>query len=155
MVEVKKSLSNNISPDCISAPEFAAFDNHYYDVIMSAIASQISHQRLYCLHKRLFRRRSKITSKLRVTGLCAGNSPGTGEFPAQKASNEENVSIWWRHHDTDKASATKRTAGFILCMRPANERRRYIITSSLISLPHAQNDPCGGRWMMCWGENYN
>ena len=38
-------------------------------------------------------------SKLRVTGLCAGNSPVTGEFPAQMASNAENVSIWWRHHD--------------------------------------------------------
>ena len=47
---------------------------------------------------RLFRRRSKKTSKLRVTGLCARNSPGTGEFPAQMASNAENVSIWWRHH---------------------------------------------------------
>ena len=34
---------------------------------------------------------------LRVTGLCAGNSPGTGEFPEQMASNAENVSIWWRH----------------------------------------------------------
>ena len=22
----------------------------------------------------------------------------TGEFPAQMASNAENVSIWWRHH---------------------------------------------------------
>ena len=51
-----------------------------------------------CLLNRLFRRRSKKTSKLRVTGLCAGNSPGTGELPAQKASNAENVSIWWRHH---------------------------------------------------------
>ena len=29
----------------------------------------------------------------------AGNSPMTSEFPAQKASNAENVSIWWRHHD--------------------------------------------------------
>ena len=29
------------------------------------------------------------TSKLRVTGLCARNSPGTGEFPAQMASNTE------------------------------------------------------------------
>ena len=35
----------------------------------------------------------------RVTGLCAGNSPVTGEFHAQRASNAENVSIWWRHHD--------------------------------------------------------
>ena len=30
--------------------------------------------------------------------LC-GNSPGTGEFPAQMASNSETVSIWWRHHE--------------------------------------------------------
>ena len=50
------------------------------------------------LLKRLFRRRSKETSKLRVTGFCAGNSPVTGEFPAQMASNAENVSIRWRHH---------------------------------------------------------
>ena len=27
-----------------------------------------------------------------------GNSPVTGEFSAQRASNAENVSIWWRHH---------------------------------------------------------
>ena len=51
-----------------------------------------------CLLNCLFRRRSKKTSKLRVTGLCVGNSPGTGEFPALMASNTENVSIWWRHH---------------------------------------------------------
>ena len=38
------------------------------------------------------------TSKLLVTGLCGGNSPGSGEFPAQRASNAENASIWWRHH---------------------------------------------------------
>ena len=57
-----------------------------------------NHQPHDCLHNRLFRRRSKKTSKLRVTGLCAGNSPGTGDFPAQMASYAENVSIWWRHH---------------------------------------------------------
>ena len=50
-----------------------------------------------CLLNRLFRLRSKKTSKPRITGLCAGNSPVTGEFPAQRASNAENVSIWWRH----------------------------------------------------------
>ena len=42
-------------------------------------------------------RRSKETSKLRVTCLCEGNSPVTGEFSAQRASNAENVSIWWRY----------------------------------------------------------
>ena len=55
-----------------------------------------NHQPHECLLKRLFR--SKKTSKLRVTGLCVGNLPGTGEFPAQMTSNAENVSIWWRHH---------------------------------------------------------
>ena len=58
-----------------------------------------NHQPHACLFNRLFRRRSKKTSKLRVTGLCAGNSPLTGEFPAQMASNAENVSIWWRPHE--------------------------------------------------------
>ena len=57
-----------------------------------------NHQPRDCLLKRLFRRRSKKITKLRVTGLCAGNSPGTGEFSAQMASNAKNVSIWWRHH---------------------------------------------------------
>ena len=50
------------------------------------------------LLNRLFGRRSKKASKLRATGLCTGNSPGTGEFPAQMTSKAENVSIWWPHH---------------------------------------------------------
>ena len=58
-----------------------------------------NHQPHDCLLNRLFRRRSKNTSKLRVTGLCAGNAPVTGEFTAQMASNAENASIWWRHHE--------------------------------------------------------
>ena len=57
-----------------------------------------NHQLRNCLLNRIFGRRSEKTLKLRVTGLCAGNSPETGEFPAQMASNAENVSIWWRHH---------------------------------------------------------
>ena len=57
-----------------------------------------NHQPNDCLLNRLFRHRSKKTSKLRVTGLCAGNSPGTGELPAQMASNADFFSIWWRHH---------------------------------------------------------
>ena len=57
-----------------------------------------NHQPHDCLLNRLFGRRSKKTSKLYVTGLYAGNSPVTGEFPVQKDSNVENDSIWWRHH---------------------------------------------------------
>ena len=55
-----------------------------------------------CLLNRLFRRRSKKTSKLRVTGLCEGNSPVTGEFPTQRASDVENVSIWLRYHNVNQ-----------------------------------------------------
>ena len=64
----------------------------------NGLDSVSNHQPPGCLLNRLFRRKSKKTSKLRVTGLCAGNSPGTGEFSAQMASYAENVSIWWRHH---------------------------------------------------------
>ena len=71
--------------------------NHYSDVIMRAMAHQ-NHLPHDCLLNRLFRHRSKKTPKPRVTGLCAGNSPVIDKFPAQRASNAENVSIWWRHH---------------------------------------------------------
>ena len=71
---------------------------HYSDVIMGAMTSQITNHD--CLLNLIFRRRSKKTSsELRVTGLCEGNSPVTGEFPAQMVDNAENVSIRWRHHD--------------------------------------------------------
>ena len=53
-----------------------------------------NHRRLYCLHNCLSRHRSNKTSKFPVTGLCEGNSPVTGEFPAQRASNLESVFIW-------------------------------------------------------------
>ena len=61
-----------------------------------------NHQPHDCLLNCQFRRRSKKTPKLCVTGLCVGNSPGTGEFPAQMASNAEYVSIWWHHHDAKR-----------------------------------------------------
>ena len=57
-----------------------------------------NHQCPDCLLNRLFRRKSKKISKFRVTGLCEGNLPVIGEFPAHRASNAKKVSIWWRHH---------------------------------------------------------
>ena len=60
--------------------------------------------RLDCLLNLLFRRRSKKTSKLRVTGLCEGSPPVTGgspPLPPQRASNAEFLSISWRHHVDD------------------------------------------------------
>ena len=67
----------------------AIFYHEYYgDVMMGAMASQITSLTIV-YSSCLFVRRSKKTSKLRVTGLCAGNSPVTGEM----TSNAENVSI--------------------------------------------------------------
>ena len=57
-----------------------------------------NHQSHNCFPNRLFRRRSKKTSNLHVNGLCAANSPMTGEFPAQMASNAESFFIWGRRH---------------------------------------------------------
>ena len=79
-----------------------------------------NHQPHDCLLNRLFRHRSKKTSKLCVTGLCTGNSPVTGEFPARRASNAENISIWWRHHDMGKIYqrqyTTKQNNVWTICM---------------------------------------
>ena len=57
-----------------------------------------NHQPRGCLFNRLFRRRSKKTPKLRVTSPLCGEFTGPGEFPTQRASYAENVSIWWRHY---------------------------------------------------------
>ena len=56
---------------------------------MSGMASQIIGVSIVCLLSRLFRRRSTKTSKFRVTGLCEGDSPVTGEFSAQRASKAD------------------------------------------------------------------
>ena len=56
---------------------------HYSDVIMRAMASQITG--VY----------SNVCSDAEQR---KHQSSVTGEFAAQRASNEENVSIWWRHH---------------------------------------------------------
>ena len=69
---------------------------HYSDDEHDGISNHQPHD---CLPNRLFMRRSKKASKLRVAGLCTGNLPVTGEFPAHMASNVGNVPISWRHHD--------------------------------------------------------
>ena len=65
------------------------------DVIMSTMASIITS--LTIVYSTVYSKyRPKKTSKLRVTGLCEGDSPVT-----QRASKAKNVSIWWRHHEID------------------------------------------------------
>ena len=65
------------------------------------------------LSNRLFRCRSKKTSELCVTDRYVGNSPVTTEFPAQMASNTENVTILWRHHGHRTCVSPLRWTNFI------------------------------------------
>ena len=51
-----------------------------------------NHQPQDCLLNRLFK--AKIKENIRAPR----HWPVTGEFPAQRASNADNVFIWWRHH---------------------------------------------------------
>ena len=76
---------------------------HYDDVIMGTIASQITS--LTIVYSTVYSgadqsKHQSSASLAFVWGIHRGpvNSPGTGEFPAQMASNAENVSIWWRHY---------------------------------------------------------
>ena len=101
--KVHKSIENSSHHLSISSSS-----PHYNDVIMGAMASQITSLTI------VYSIVPKKTSKLRVTGLRAGNSPGTGEFPAQMASYAENVSIWWRHHDLSYQNGPLLVVSFLL-----------------------------------------
>ena len=62
---------------------------HYSEVIMSEMASQISGVTIVC---------STVCSGTDQRKHQSSTSLVTGEFPAQRATSAENVSIWWRHH---------------------------------------------------------
>ena len=109
-----------------------------------------NHQPHECFLNRSIRRRSKKTSKLRITGLCAGNSLGTGEFPAQMANNAENVSIWWRHHDLigqRSPVVIDRSFGWLdhlpqlVCLMYCNEHIK--IPNSIKMIDNWMTFPCG------------
>ena len=73
------------------------YQSHYNDVTISAMASQITSLTIVCSVVNSGTDQRKYQSSAWLA-FCKGNSPVTGEFPAQSASNAENISIWWRHH---------------------------------------------------------
>ena len=62
---------------------------------MDTIASQITS--LTIVYSIVYSDANQRKHQSSTSLAFVGNSPGTGEFPAQMASNAENVSIWWRH----------------------------------------------------------
>ena len=66
---------------------------HYDDVVMGTMASQITSLMIVysTVYSTADQRKHQSSALL---AFFAGNSPWTGEFPAQRASNAENVSIY-------------------------------------------------------------
>ena len=67
----------------------------------------------------------------------------TGEFPAQKASNAENVSIWWRHRDFQTA---KEYSQYLLGARQDLASSRRQSNSSLLFKPSGSSVPDEVDW---------
>ena len=103
------------------------FNKHI--MVLSKCSDGVSnHQPHDRLLNRLCRHRSTKSWKLRDSGFYAGNSPVTGEFPAQRASNAENVSIWWRHHAP--VVYTHDCCALYYCERMSGSRWTYVAYSS-------------------------
>ena len=65
-----------------------------------------------------------------ITSLIIVYSTATGEFPAQMASNAENVSIWWRHHAISRPSGR-----YMSLMRILENIYRVVTAPDCIVLP--------------------
>ena len=101
-----------------------------------------NHRCLDNLLNRLFTRISKKTSKLCTIGLCEGTPPVTGGFPSQRASNSENVSIWWRHHDSSPTcwSILYHLNGACNCTQQIKNINKMIIKRVAIKVPTLKFD---------------
>ena len=101
MSNTKKVIKPNVHFD-FSAHE-SVDKNHYSDVIMGAIVNST-------VYWREDQRKHHSSASL---ALVRGNSLVTGEFPAQRASNAGNVSIWWRHRGHWKLSKSIKSIPYI------------------------------------------
>ena len=100
----------------MDADVVVTFLAHHTDVIMGTIAYQITSLTIVysAVYSGADQRKHHSSASL---AFVWENSPVTGEFPAQMASNAENVSIWWRHHG-------------------------YFPNHALITSSHTDTDPC-------------
>ena len=104
-----------------------------------------NHQPHDCLLNRLFRRRSKKTSKLRVTGICVRNSPVNSPhkwpvtrkmFPFDdvimtgdiERHGKQTGSHWcceWAHHNTENAMLTSQYFIIKICIISKTNYHRF------------------------------
>ena len=69
---------------------------HYIDVIMTTMTSQITS--LAVVSSTVYSEADQRKQHWPLCGEFTGDRWIPRAFPAQMASNAENVSIWWRHH---------------------------------------------------------
>ena len=91
--------------------------SHHDDVIMTAMASQITS--LSIVYSIVFSGADQ--SKHQSSASLAFVREFTGEFPAQMASTTENISIWWRHH----AFCMHDMHGWIIHMNPQQNKTKH------------------------------
>ena len=136
---------------------FSAFTGNSFRWRRNGRDSVSNHQPRDCLLNLLFRRWSKKTSKLRVTGLCAWNSPVSAEFPSQRASNTENAwsscegCVWgwgflvWINHADVGVLAPLHCRPLLL----VEEHVRLIVVKSIMTSPNGNIFRVAGP---LWGE---
>ena len=81
---------------CRAGGAYSDYYPHYCDVIMSTVRLNSPASRLFT--QPFIQTQIKENFKASRHWPLCGEFTGTGKFPAQMASNAENVSIWWRHH---------------------------------------------------------
>ena len=87
---------NSQSATDLQRPDVHFDVTHYSDVIMGAIASQIT--RLTIVYSTLYSDTDQRKHQSSASLAFVWEFTGISEFPAQMASNAVNVSIRWRHH---------------------------------------------------------
>ena len=94
--------------------------------------------------------------------LC-GEITGTGEFPAQRASNAENVSIWWRHNVnpprtadiTTTKQSTLKPSTYWTCYSVCGNIKPRTGSSIAVNLSPAQYEHINPAWSTFWVVIYN
>ena len=76
---------------------------HYSDIIISAMASQMTGVSIFCSSVCLGIDQKKHHSSVSLA-FVRGNPLVTGGFPSQRASITEIVSIWLHHHESHRYS---------------------------------------------------
>ena len=122
---------------------------HYGDVIMNAITSQITS--LAIVYSTVY---SDADQRNHQSSASLAFVRVPGEFPAQMASNAENVSIWWRHHETESMHITPHNSRLVPAF-PWTSHGGFHDSGSLETL---MESPCINIllcWQLRWRVHYN